>query len=258
MTPESGAALREACVACTGRPPDLVVLTHYHNDHVRGAVALPDATLVSTRGTRERIDTLGRDELAADIEAAEGRVAFARALQEDDDPVRRASGALLAPYAEALRSTAPGLELRLPDVAVDGELEIHGSRRRAILRPFGGGHSGDDAVVILPDDGVVFCGDLLFVAFHPFVADGDPAAARAALDDLAALDAAHYVPGHGPPAGPEALDVMRRYLDDLARAADGARERGLDPAEVAIPEPYRDWGLAVPFFHANLRFVLGR
>jgi len=37
-----------------------------------------------------------------------------------------------------------------------------------------GGHTASDAILHLPDDNIIFGGDLLFVHAHPYFADGHP------------------------------------------------------------------------------------
>lgn len=113
-------------------------------------------------------------------------------------------------------------------------LTLHGTRRRAEFVSLGPAHTGDDAVLVLPDDGVVFCGDLLFVACHPYLPDGDPERWRDALDVLLGFGAARYVPGHGPVGGPDSVE-------DLL------------PDDASL-----DWAYAFPFYRANLRFLLER
>ncbi len=141
---------------------------------------------------------------------------------------------------------------------------LHGTRRRAELIAFSGAHSGSDAVVYLPDEGIVFMSDLLFIGYHPYIADGDPdrwlRVLRSILDGTAGMpDASRFVPGHGP-AGTRAdleqlvsyLEASQRIARELALAGNGTQA---DPSSAPIPEAFANWMLP-RFFYANLNFLL--
>ncbi len=261
ITPQAGAELAAEARELTGRDARFVVLSHYHNDHVRGAQAFPTATLIATEATRALLDTEGRGELASDREHAGAQGAYARGLLDDPEPARRAFARLFVPYWEGIQATANLAEVRLPDVAFERRLVLHGTRRRAEFVSLGPAHTGDDAVLVLPDDGVVFCGDLLFVACHPYLPDGEPERWRGALDVLLAMGADQYVPGHGPVGDPESVGTLAAHLDGLQATAARLHERGATVAEVEdlLPEDASlDWAFAFPFYRANLRFLLAR
>ncbi len=70
-------------------------------------------------------------------------------------------------------------------------------------------------VVHLPDDGVVFTGDILFHGGHPIVWAGPVANWIAACDRVLGLGASMVVPGHGPLASPEAIGDLKGYFEYL-------------------------------------------
>ena len=75
MTPDAGEDLRRAAEALTGRPAAIVVVSHYHNDHIWGAQAFrPEATIYSTHETRTLIGSNGREEYDYFKRAAPGRL----------------------------------------------------------------------------------------------------------------------------------------------------------------------------------------
>jgi cyclase len=261
LTPEVGADLAAAALVLTGRPPTYVALSHYHNDHVRGLQALPSATAIASEATRGLIDTLGREELASDLEHGAAQLAAARALAGEDDPTRRRYVTYFVPYWEAIVASAPGVRLRLPEVTFGDRLRLHGGGRSVELRSLGTAHTPDDVVLVLPDEGIVFCGDLLFVGCHPYLADGDPEGWRGALDVLTGLGAERYVPGHGEVDGSAAPRVLAAHLDALQATAEDLHRRGIAPEDVHDPVPTdasAAWDFAYPFYRANLRFLLRR
>jgi len=261
LTPEAGEELGAAARTLTGRAPTLLLLSHFHNDHLRGFEALPDVPLVASEATRALVDTLGREELASDLEHGVARLAETRALAHDDDPLRRACARTFVPYWEALVATAPRVALRLPEVTFGGRLRFRGRRRSADFVSLGSGHTPDDAVLVLPDDGVVFCGDLLFVAAHPYLADGDPNGWLRALGVLKGFGAARYVPGHGPVGTAADLDALSAHIAGLQATAEGLHRAGVLASDLGDPHPEdaaATWEFAFPFYRANLRFLLRR
>jgi cyclase len=261
ITPEAGSDLRQAAVALTGRAPGYVALSHYHNDHVRGAQSFPEAVLVSSAATRSLIGSLGRDELASDLEHGSARLAQARADAASEDAKVRAFGDTFVPYWEALVATAPKVNLRLPDLTFGNHAAWHGSRRTAEIISLGAAHTPDDAVLYLPQDGIVFCGDLLFVASHPYLADGDPEGWLAALERLSALEARVFVPGHGPIGSKGSLATLSQHIHGLLTEAERLRRDHAAPEviESAMPDDESvSWEFAFPFYRANLRFLVGR
>jgi glyoxylase-like metal-dependent hydrolase (beta-lactamase superfamily II) len=162
-------------------------------------------------------------------------------------------------------------ETAYPNAVVeDGEtLEIGGLRIRA--HELGPCESASEAVyVVEPQDGggpVAFTGDLFYNAHHSYNADGFTAAWLDALDRAPALLAGidTLYPGHGRPAGPEALDAQRRYqlmLRETVRnlaggeptLSDAAKEQLTARMSAFLPDPALAWlvGLSADAVAAEL------
>jgi cyclase len=108
----------------------------------------------------------------------------------------------------------------------------------------GPAHTTNDIVLWLPDRQVLIAGDLVFNGGTPFVVMGSVAGAIAALERVRALGAQVIVPGHGPIAGPSALDDQAAYLafvQALARDAFAAGSTPLEAARAADLGPFADW-----------------
>ncbi len=144
----------------------------------------------------------------------------------------------------------PTLHLRYPDTLFDTGLELRGRDRRVELVATERAHADGDTFLVIPDAGVVFCGDLLFVGCHPYLADGDVTGLRAALAALEASGAGRFVPGHGVVGGVGELHALSQYVDDIEQLS---RERRTD---AAMPDAYRSWAFA-RFLAPNLEFCAG-
>jgi cyclase len=194
-------------------PARAVVLSHWHGDHVYGAGAF-DATVVATARTAELMRERTAQRLAE----------FKAAPLEDFADT---------PFAELARTELPTLELRHPDETFDSERTFSGSTRSAQAITYGGGHTLSDAFLWLEDERIVFAADLVVSNGQPWVGDGEVDQWLVILERIAELKPETIVPGHGPVTGPEAIDVMRRYLEALKKAEPG------DPnplPDLAFPE----------------------
>lgn len=115
------------------------------------------------------------------------------------------------------------ITLREPDSVFDGDTTVRSGGRDIRLVPLGPAHTGGDAVAYIPDAGVLFAGDLLFIGGTPVTWSGDLDGWVAACDAMARWDPAVVVPGHGPVTSSAGIAEVRGYLthvrDSLTAAA---------------------------------------
>jgi len=113
--------------------------------------------------------------------------------------------------------------------------------------------------MFLPEEGILFMGDLLFTQFHPYLADGDPSRLLEALKEVSKWEATTLVPGHGPVGRMEDLELFLAYIEECNEIARGLVESGKGDAcdEVHVPAMFSHWKMP-QFFHANLRFLQQR
>jgi len=250
MATDAAAELRGAAEELTGRPPSIVVYSHAHYDHVWGGSRFPEAIVVSTARARDALLAEGPREAGHFREVLSDQLAFWVGAAMNEDALVRQDAPLFLPLWHGIAATLPTLELRVPDLAFDDRLEIHGRDRRVELVGLERAHSAGDLFMILPDERVAFCGDLLFVDCHPYLGDGDLGGLRGALGMLEASGADRFVPGHGPVGRAVELRTLASYVDDVERLATRGEEAAV------IPDPYRAWGLA-QFFAENVAFCAG-
>jgi glyoxylase-like metal-dependent hydrolase (beta-lactamase superfamily II) len=215
-SPAQGERLVRAIRRVTGAPIRWLVLTHHHPDHHFGAVALrhAGARVIAHPDVATGVDEQGR-------EAAES--VWAQVVG-----------------ASEMRGFAYADRPDLPVTAAD-TLRL-GARTIVIAHPWRGpAHTAGDLIVWLPEERVLFAGDLLVEDGVTLVADGSSTGLLAALDTLARLPVAVLVPGHGAiPRDPQALiRTTRDYLVRLREAmrAAVARRRPLARALDSLPPP---------------------
>ena len=108
-----------------------------------------------------------------------------------------------------------------------------GEREIRMVHP-GPAHTRGDLFLHLPEEGVVFCGDLLFSPpCTPFVLMGSVRGSIKTLELLRNLQARVYVPGHGPLSwGGKALEEAGEYLEMIWREAERGLKEGKSVEEV--------------------------
>ena len=104
-------------------------------------------------------------------------------------------------------------------------------------------HTDNDSLVWLPEQGVLFCGDLLFNGGTPFLLMGSVTGAIDVLTHtLSAIPATTIVPGHGRPCDLSLIDTTLTYLHFVLDAATNGREADLSPLETARETDLGDFG----------------
>lgn len=264
FSPIAAESLREAAEMLTGRSVDYLVLGHWHDDHIRGAQAFRGAQVVATERTRELILTREPRNISWQNNNIAEWVAHER------DQLNAAAGSpgyaeqrFWVDYYEAMAAALPILETIAPGVTFDGRMVLHGSERTVELLEVGAGHTGSDLVLHVPEAGVVFMGDLLFIERHPYLGHGDPEGLVGIMERVAALEPRHVVPGHGPVGNTGHLHAMADYVRTLGREASVLRSRGVasnevgSSPEVEVPAEFAGWWYG-RFYPANVQFMLRR
>ncbi|HEU4436622.1 MAG TPA: MBL fold metallo-hydrolase, partial [candidate division Zixibacteria bacterium] len=112
--------------------------------------------------------------------------------------------------------TAPAF--RVPTVTFNRKLVFHRSNRTIELLYSGRGHTDGDIAVWLPEEKILFAGDLYFNGGAGAMRDGYLRDWVVTLEELRSLSAKTVVPGHGPVSGNEGLLKFQNYLADFIRA----------------------------------------
>lgn len=225
-TPPLGAALLKAIRSVTQQPIRRVIVTHYHADHFYGLQALKDA--------------------GAEVWAHRGALEY---LESGEGPRRHAQRAQdLFPWVE------PKMPLVRPDKWLDGDESFTLGGIRFDVVAMGPAHTPEDLVVSVPQEGLIFSGDILFTGRIPFVGEADSRKWLAAIERLAAGKPALMVPGHGKVSRDPAKDLAltRDYLLHLRKVMGKAVE-DFTPFEEAYAKA--DWSAfaKLPAFDAANR-----
>ncbi|CAM2838404.1 fumarylacetoacetate hydrolase family protein [Saccharomonospora xinjiangensis] len=162
------------------------VLSHASGDHTHGNQLLPDSVrIVAAAETAKQMPTEIAPEILAAVKVADLGPVLGTYLKERFGPF-----------------DFSGIRLRMPDITFDRRLTLDIGGREVRVLNLGPAHSNADSVVHIPDAGVLFAGDLLFVGCTPIVWAGPISNWIAACDTMIGLDVETVVPGHGPVSAP--------------------------------------------------------
>lgn len=263
LTPQAAVDLQQITKELFGRKPQIVVNSHYHNDHIWGnQVFMPGSQIISSVRTRELIATAGMEELQwYSANSGQQLESLQSQYQNATNEQQRNQLSMEIGYYEGLMEAIPHLSVCLPSITFRNRLEIHGSKHTAELITFEGAHTQSDTVLHLPKEDLVFMGDLLFVGCHPYLADGDPLQLLKVLGELSHIGATCLVPGHGPVGTIADLGLLIEYVNHCLDTAQLLVNEGSlhddKIRELKIAERYKHWHFP-QFFQTNIRFLCQR
>lgn len=262
LSPDVAKELLNALTELELSPVKYLVNSHFHNDHIRGNQEFSeDVKIISTSRTKEIIEEDEPLQIAFEKENAPVRFAYYDSLYNsfEGDKLSREYKQILMwrPYYQTLSNSHLEVKTRLPDMFVDSIRNFNGPDRKIQLISKGEGHTESDLVLYLPDDKIIFSGDLIFNMRHPYVAHGNITQWKQWLDFISSLEVTTIMPGHGPIGNKSLINQMKTYLQDQESSAKLliSEDVPIDLADnFVIPDKYKDWWFD-RFYEYNLRFA---
>lgn len=215
-----------ASVPGTGKI-DVLVNTHADGDHTFGNQLVEGARIIASRGTAEEFSV---------IQPAvwHNLVVNADKFGEAGEFIREC----FRPFDFSEVVLVP------PTETFSGRKEIMVGDKKVELIEVGPAHSLGDTLIHVPEDGVVYTGDILFNGGTPIAWYGPVHRWIRACDVLLDLDAEVIVAGHGPIATKDDVRRMKGYLEDITAEARRFYDAGTT-WEQAVREidlgRYADW-----------------
>ncbi|WP_419904093.1 MBL fold metallo-hydrolase [Kiloniella sp.] len=189
----------------TDKPIKFALLSHYHAVRVLGAAAFDPENIISSRLTLEMIEERGQQDWDSEF----GR--FPRLFQGHE--------------------TIPGLTW--PTIVFDEKLTVDLGNRKVEIMHVGKGHTQGDTIAWLPEEKILYAGDLVEYGATPYTGDAHLAEWPATLEKLTALKPSKLVPGRGDALQSaaqcaEAITQTRAFITDLYSNAQEAVAKGWD------------------------------
>jgi cyclase len=213
MRPYAARLFREALESTYRRPVRLACVTHCHADHTFGLQAFKDVTVFGSR------------RLADALERSPDWSPEARARRRQDDPE---GGGWL-----------DEVELVVPSLRFDGRMDVANNGMLAEFR-HSGGHTDCSVYGYLPEEKVLFAGDLIFAGGFPFAGDptADPEVWMATLRAWTGMAIDYVIPGHGPVSGPGEIVKQLEFFQTLKQNTLEAIEAGRGCEDIVLPSIY--------------------
>jgi glyoxylase-like metal-dependent hydrolase (beta-lactamase superfamily II) len=262
----AGRALRQTAEALFERPSDTIILTHAHSDHWIGASAFDASTTLMASKTTRRVCMEWGEKIMEDLQNPTEWQEWLKEIEarlriEQDERVRAGLANNITLISYALAEMAE-YQPRYADQTYEDGVVFKGSQRNAELCSLGRGHSEDDAVLLLPQDGVAFIGDIGFFDTQPFFGYCDIASYRKQL--LYFLDSPFQVlvPGHGPVGDKDDIALQLKYMDVMEDLVGKVAQRGgsfEEALQIALPGPFDKWLTGgMERFAVNVRYLFAR
>jgi cyclase len=203
-------AYRDRIASVTPAPVTVLINTHHHGDHTYGNFVFSPATIVAQENCRAELLAYGFPGNTGVWEPVDwGQVKVAPPNLTFTDRVRLWS------------------DDRPLDVSYVGQAA----------------HTSNDSLVWLPEQEVLFCGDLLFNGGTPFLLMGSVRGAIEVLTTVVApIPARVIVPGHGAPCDHGLIGTVVGYLEFVLATAEKGISAGLSPLELARQTDLGEYG----------------
>jgi glyoxylase-like metal-dependent hydrolase (beta-lactamase superfamily II) len=208
----------------TDKPIKYVLMSHYHAVRVLGASAYEPQEIIASQDTYDLIVERGAQDMKSEIER------FPRLFQAVE--------------------TIPGLTW--PTLTFKGEMTVWLGKLEVKLMQLGRGHTKGDTVAWLPQQKVLFSGDLVEFDATPYAGDAYFKDWPKTLDNIAALNPVALVPGRGaalttPQMVQAGLAGTRAFVSDLYASVTAGAAAGKDlrtiykDAHAALKPKYGQW-----------------
>ena len=140
-----------------------------------------------------------------------------------------------------------GITPTLPKKIVDGSMPLEVGKKKVELIVVGPAHTPGDLLVYLPDDRILFAGDILFAGGTPVVHSGPIPRYIDILRQVQEMDVDIIVPGHGPITDKRGAAAMIDYLEYIHGEARKRYDAGMGMVKAARDIDLRDFlGLHEP------------
>jgi cyclase len=192
----------------TDEPITYIINTDHHRAHVIGDQYFPSATVIAHEQAWKEMKSYGDSFRTRLINMYRDRIPEA-----------------VAEWKQNLEIIKPEITFTSRTVLFKGDKEIH-------IIPLGG-HTPATSVIYLPNEKLLFAGDVVVTNRPPFLSQGST---KQWLQGLAYLRKLRYdvlIPGHGELTGKEATENMSGYLRMVRRKVRAAYLSGMPKAETA-------------------------
>jgi cyclase len=221
--------LKKAAIQFTDKQPNFIVITHYHMDHLMGTTLFDKTTQIMTSDrTLKNIQTEGRKRLEElknmDLTEMED------SLKNETDEAKRKDIENDLIFIKSVRS--PNFSIREPNITFKEGCVIYGKGESVQMRTFKKAHTDGDVIVYIPEEKVLFSGDLLFARVDPWLGSGNPEGWISVNEEIMNMDFKVVVPGHGELASKKEFSLENKYIREILDLVKKRIDAGEDPTQL--------------------------
>ncbi|WP_262177125.1 MBL fold metallo-hydrolase [Saccharococcus sp. Marseille-Q5394] len=185
-----------------GISADLLILTHWHWDHVFGMreIAVPSISCKETYGNIQEMQSLSWEDEDLDQRVEEGtEIPFcADAIKEEFGSER-------------------DIQIQLPTIVFENRMTVHVGGVTCEIEHIGGDHSSDSCIVFIPEEKALFLGDCLYANLYAEKWNYTVGKILKLVQQLEKYDAEIYFLSHHP--APLTKEEFNSFLQLLKNAA---------------------------------------
>ncbi|MBZ5750117.1 MBL fold metallo-hydrolase [Metabacillus rhizolycopersici] len=186
--------------------PDMVVLTHWHWDHIFGLSALPNTVSIASKETKKEMEKL--IPLSWSDEALDARV-------KEGSEIEFCANAIKEEFTDHRDIT-----IVLPDLTFEKRVEIDLGGVTCIVQHVGGDHAADSVIVYIEEEKILFLGDCIYPDIFSEKENYTIKETLRLLDELELFDADTYIPSHQKPISKEEFNKEAAKLRTIAKYTD--------------------------------------
>jgi len=194
-----------------------LVNTHSNGDHVFGNELVAGAEIIASKACAEEMIHDGGVKRLADFKHNAASMGEAGRFFEE----------IFKPF------DFDGINVAMPTRTFEGTLERKVGSKTVRLIQVGPAHTRGDVLAYVPENRVIFTGDILFVEGHPIIWAGPVGNWIKACQLMIDLDVDTVVPGHGPITDKAGVAAVKSYLEYIAREARRRFDAGMPVFEAA-------------------------
>lgn len=225
-TPRLAQKVIDCIRGVTDKPISHVVLTHYHAVRVLGASAFHAPQIIMSEAARNMVAERGQEDWDSEFQR------FPRLFQGHEG--------------------IPGLTW--PTTTFNGKMTVWMGKRRVDILQLGRAHTAGDAVIHVPDQNVMFTGDIVEAHSACYCGDGHFADWGNTLEAIRAYDLAAIAPGRGDAvvgraAVNAALDRTKDFVESTYKpvaqiaARGGSLKEAWDAVRAACDPKFKDYAI---------------
>ena len=237
ITPAAGRALLDSIQSVTEKPVTTLINSHFHYDHSNGTPAFGNhIEIIGHEVTYQKLITDPENEHTFQSSLIRFNNTISRLRSELDNSSNNDEREQLQrelEYWQRHVEAQSEIVFTPPTQTLRDKMTLYRGGREIQLHYFGRAHTGGDLAIYLPEEKIVFTGDMMLGGIS-YMGDGYVAEWADTLQGLKGLDIELILPGHGPSfTDKERISLVQDYYTSLTEEVRRLKNLGYSADEAA-------------------------